>query len=151
MSGSTTLASDGNDPTWFTPFASVVSAGLAAGAMWLTQRIVGKAAFQTAINTGFQALLEEQRKAFEVRVKILRQELDDERKANNSERAQWAAETAQLRGEIINLTQTVESLKSILRRNNIPVPSSVPPRPPTALMELRQDGTDDDEDGGSLN
>ena len=97
---------------WFAPAVAAVSAALGAFGIWLANRMLGKAAFQTAINTGFKELtdqLQEERAA-------MRQELTEER-------VKSAAVEAQLRGEIINLTQVIEGLKDILRKNGIPVPS----------------------------
>lgn len=97
---------------WFAPLIGVATAALGAFGLWLAQRMLGKAAFQTAINSGFKDLtdqLQEERAA-------MRQEMTDER-------IKSAAVEAQLRGEIINLTQVIEGLKNILRENGIPVPS----------------------------
>lgn len=106
------MAADG-DATALTAMTAAGSAAMGAFSLWLANRLLGKAAFQTAINNGFQALtneLQEERKA------LLKQ--------LNEVQIQAAGERAELRGEIINLTQVVEGLKSILRRHGIPVPKS---------------------------
>jgi hypothetical protein len=113
------------------PLAALVGfAGATLGAfgLWLANRMLGKAAFQTAINSGFKELtdqLQEERKAY-------RDQLDAERLA-------WAGERAQLRGEIINLTQAIESLKSLLRRNGIAVPDMHTPAPDFVVLEEKPD------------
>lgn len=96
---------------WFAPIVAVVSATLGAFGLWLANRMLGKAAFQTAINSGFDKLTDQLQ---EERAALL--------KERNEERVAWAAERAQLRGEIINLTQAVESLKAYLRRNGLDIP-----------------------------
>ncbi len=73
--------------------------------------MLGKAAFQTAINSGFKGLLDQLQ---EERALLLAQLA--------AERLSWSAERAQTRGEIINLTQAVESLKNLLRRKGLEVP-----------------------------
>lgn len=109
----------GMDVSQHGPLAALVglvSAGLGAFGLWLANRILGKAAFQTAINDGFSRLtadLQEERNA-------LRTELVNER-------IERAKKEAELTGAILNLTQTVESLKNLLRRNGIPVPDAVQP------------------------
>lgn len=98
---------------WFTPVLATLSAVLGAFGLWLANRMLGKAAFQTAINAGFKDLTDQ-----------LQEERQAMLKERTEERLAWAAERAQLRGEIINLTQAVESLKNLLRRNGIEVPMS---------------------------
>lgn len=82
-----------------------------------------RAAFQTAINDGFAKLTTE-----------LQQERDTLRQELVAERVSRAAKEAELHGAILNLTQTVESLKALLRRNGIPVPEAQ--QPPTEFIEL---------------
>lgn len=97
---------------WFAPAIAVVTGVIGVFGLWLANRMLGKAAFQTAINSGFKDLtdqLQEERKA-------MREEM-------TAERVKAAAVEAQLRGEIINLTQVIEGLKKILRENGIPVPA----------------------------
>lgn len=81
------VASDQGD--WLAPVTGVASAGLTALLVWLGQRMIGKAAFQTALNNGFAILATE-----------LRKELDDERKL-----------TKELRTEVRQLQQALESLE----------------------------------------
>ena len=98
-------------PGLITVIAGLVGTVMGSVGLWLANRLMGKAAFQTAINAGFAALT---------------QELQEERNALRRElteaRVHWDAERAQLRGEIGNLTATIEGLKELLRRNGIPVP-----------------------------
>ena len=103
---------------WFAPMVGVVSAALGAFGVWLASRVMGKAAFQQAINNGFDGL-----------VNRLNEERAKADIAHNAERVAWAAERAQLRGEIINLTQAVESLKALLRRNGLDIPEAHRPAP----------------------
>lgn len=97
-------------PIW-AAITGVIGAGLGAVGLWLASRLMGKAAFQTAINAGFKELTDQ-----------LQEERQTYRKALDDERIAWAGERAQLRGEIINLTSTIEGLKRLLRRNGIDVP-----------------------------
>lgn len=106
----------------------VVSAALGAFGLWLANRMLGKAAFQTAINSGFQALtdqLQEERKEMQARWDL--------------ERINWAATEAQLRGEIINLTQAIESLKAYLRRKGLDVPEAHAPAADFIMLEGRKE------------
>jgi cation transport regulator ChaB len=109
-----------------TALVGLVSAGLGAFGLWLANRMLGKAAFQTAINAGFKDLTDQ-----------LQEERKDLQSRWDAERVAWAAERAQLRGEIINLTQAVESLKSLLRRRGIDVPETH--SPPTDFLILDGD------------
>jgi hypothetical protein len=106
-----------------------VTAGLGAFGLWLANRTLGRAAFQTAMNDGFSKLtdqLQEERKEMQARW--------------DAERIAWAAERAQLRGEIINLTQAVESLKSLLRRSGIQVPDIRTPPADYVVLGKSDDG-----------
>lgn len=109
--------------------AGLTLAGAALGAfgLWLANRMLGKAAFQTAINAGFKDLTDQ---------------LQEERKSmfaeRTAERLAWASERAQLRGEIINLTQAVESLKALLRRRGIDVPEMHAPPVDLIILEGEQ-------------
>lgn len=103
---------------WFTPLIAVVSGAIGAFGLWLANRMLGKAAFQTAIGDGFMKLTDQLQ---EERATLLRTLAD--------ERIAWASERAQLRGEVINLTQAVESLKHLLRRNGLDVPETHTPPP----------------------
>lgn len=127
------MAADGGDLSGISAgFLASGSAVFGAFGLWLANRLMGKAAFQTAINNGFQSLLNE-----------LQEERAAMAKQHNEERVRAAAEHAELRGEIINLTQVVEGLKSILRRHGIPVPKAK-----TLLggemITLAQEGDDED-------
>jgi hypothetical protein len=106
---------------WFAPFVGMVSAALGAAGVWLASRVMGKAAFQQAINAGFMGLNER-----------LAEESARRDAGHAEERIRWAAQRAQFEGEIINLTQAVESLKAHLRRAGLAIPEDH--SPPTGQM-----------------
>lgn len=81
--------------------AGIATATIGAVAMWVTNRGIGRAAMDQAWNARFQTLME-RTEAFHA-----------------TERAAWQAERLQLRGEIVNLKQTVASLTESLRRHGI--------------------------------
>lgn len=117
------------EPSWVAGISAAVTAMLGAAGLWLANRLMGKAAFQTAINNGFKALLDE--------VQEDRAEL---RRTLEKERAEAAVERAQLRGEIRGLTQVIESLKVQLRTHGIPIPEARKPSPHEAaagVIELK--------------
>lgn len=125
------MAADG-DANALTALTAGGSAIMGAFGLWLANRLMGKAAFQSAIGDGFNKLTDQ-----------LQEERAELRRQMNEERIRAAAEHAELRGEIINLTQVVEGLKSILRRHGIPVPKA------KALLggemiTLAQEGGDDE-------
>lgn len=99
---------------WSNAVIGTAGAGIGAFGLWLANRMLGKAAFQTAINSGFKELtdqLQEERQA-------LMAELSAERLANHQERTQ-------LRGEVSQLRQVVESLKNLLRRHGVDIPEDL--------------------------
>jgi hypothetical protein len=96
---------------WSNTVIGAVVAAIGAFGLWVANRMLGKAAFQTAINAGFKELLDQ----LQEERRVLMAELSAERTANSTERTQ-------MRGEIRNLRQVVESLKNVLRSNGIPVP-----------------------------
>lgn len=110
----TTTVSDrlhGIEPSWITGAATIVGALIGGFCLWLANRMMGKAAFQAAINTGFASLLAEvNRDRAELRATIER------------ERVETATERAHLRGEISNLMQSIDSLHAELRRHGIAIP-----------------------------
>lgn len=83
---------------WFTPALALVSAAIGAAGLWLANRMMGKAAFEQAMNSRFQVLME-RTEAFHA-----------------TERASWHEERLHMRGEIVNLKQTVATLTNALRR-----------------------------------
>lgn len=91
--------------------AGAVGAALGAFGLWLANRMLGKAAIQTALNGMAKDLIDQ-----------LQEERAAMKASWDAERVTAAAREAQLRGEIINLTQAVESLKALLRRKGIDVP-----------------------------
>lgn len=97
-------------PVWVA-LTGVLGAALGAFGLWLANRMLGKAAFQTAINSGFRDLTDQ-----------LQEERNFFRHQLAAERVAWATERADLGGQIRNLTQALESLKQHLARNGIPVP-----------------------------
>ena len=102
---------DPSHQSLFAALAAMAGAALGAFGLWLANRMLGKAAFQTAINDGFAKLTKE-----------LQEERDGYRIELTRERVSWAAERATLQGEIRNLMQSIESLKNELRRNGIAIP-----------------------------
>lgn len=99
---------------WFAPAVALISSVMTALILFAAQRLVGKAAWQTAITAGNRDLIDQ-----------LQEERRDMRAERSAERLSWEGERAQMRGEIINLTQAFESLKSYLRREGINVPEGV--------------------------
>lgn len=98
---------------WFAPVLAFVSAIAAATILFFARRLVGKAAWETAMATANKDLIDQ-----------LQEERRDFIQMRNAERIEWASERSQLHGEIINLTQAFESLKSYLRREGINVPET---------------------------
>lgn len=91
--------------------ASTAGAVFGGFALWAANRLMGRAAFQTAINDGFNKLTEQ-----------LQEERNQALNELQAERVAWAAERAELKGEIRGLTQAVESLHRELVRHGIPLP-----------------------------
>lgn len=119
-------------PKWLAfmgPVLVALTTGLIA---WLANRVVGKAAFQQAINTGFKDLLgtiRAEHQDCQDRLEKLEAKYD-------AAKVRGVSERAQLRGEIINLSQVVLSLARILRHHGIPIPDG---QLPTSLLN---DGSD---------
>ena len=116
-----------NDPDMFqhlgTVVASIASAVLGALGLWLANRVMGKAAFQTAINQGFEALtnqLQEERKQLLAEIEL--------------GRARGCAERAELADKIADLVRTVEGLKALLRAHGIDVPDTHGPEEIAAMV-----------------
>lgn len=140
MRGLTVAAGDGGiDPATQTSLlgwlGGALTAVLGAVGLWLANRLAGKAAVQMAINDGFKALtaeLQEERAKLLEECKALRHELA-------TAKAAWEIREADLKGDIRNLTQVVESLKSELRRHGIPIPAAPitgnEPRPGATILE----------------
>lgn len=133
----------------------VFTAGVGALGLWLANRLMGKAAFQQAINNGFKDLLDKVNADRDRLTTELHQEkVEAERERHRlaavlaDKEIAAAAERAQLRGEIINLTQVVESLKALLRANGIPVPQSKVKGPVASMIvmgdEVFKQGGDDE-------
>lgn len=80
--------------------AGLATATVGAVGLWLAQRVLGKAAFQTAINDGFSKLTQD-----------LQEERDRLTKEIAAERIAWADERATLKGRIRQLEQTLASLE----------------------------------------
>lgn len=115
-------------PGLLAALAGILGAAIGGFALWLANRLLGKAAFQTAINDGFAKLASAQDRANAKLEKQL-----------TAERIGWAAERATLQGEIRNLMQAVDSLKSELRRHGIPIPlGSMAGREPDAGATIFQ-------------
>lgn len=83
--------------------------------VWLAQRVLGKAAFQTAINDGFAKLtekLQKEREELRAEIDIERKAIETERRAFNADRIQWSLERTTLLGRIRNLEQFIVSLEA---------------------------------------
>lgn len=106
-----------------TAVAGFLGAVVGACGLWLANRLMGKAAFQSAINDGFAKLTDQ-----------LQEERDGYRKALDAERLTWAGERATLKGEIRNLMQAIESLKAELRRHGVPIPEGQRPAPEVGAL-----------------
>lgn len=95
------------------------SAIIGAIGLWFANRVLGKAAFQEAINQGFNSLLitlQKERDGLEAEVHALRKDLDEKERSHQRDRDA-------LRGEIRNLGQIVESLKNYITRNGLEIPN----------------------------
>lgn len=106
-----------------TVVTSVVSAVFGALGLWWANRVLGKAAFQTAINQGFEALTNQLQ---EERVQLLA-EIEQGRTRGREERAA-------LTEKINELVRTVEGLKSLLRAHGIDVPDGHGPEEIAAMV-----------------
>lgn len=109
------------DPTHssaLTAMAGSLGAIIGAFGLWIASRMMGKAAFQTAMNDGFAKLMAAQASVNEE----LQRTMAADRLALSTERLAWAGERASLKGEIRNLMQALDSLKSELRRHGIAIP-----------------------------
>lgn len=87
--------------------AGLATATVGAIGLWLAQRVLGKAAFQTAMNDGFAKLNDKLQVEMERREKVFAAE----RATFTAERIAWADEKAQLKGRIRQLEQQVEGLE----------------------------------------
>ena len=119
-------------PKWLAFMGPVLVALVTGLIAWLANRVVGKAAFQQAINTGFKDLLDTIRAEHQ----DCQDRLEKLEEKYDAAKLRGVSERAQLRGEIINLTQVVLSLARILRHNGIPIPDG---QLPTSLLN---DGSD---------
>lgn len=98
---------------WFAPAAAAISSVMTAFILFAAQRLVGKAAWETAMAAANKDLIDQ-----------LQEERKDYLAERAEERLMWAGERAEMTGQIINLTQALESLKSYLRRKGIEVPET---------------------------
>lgn len=106
-----------------TVLTGVASAVFGALGLWLANRLMGKAAFQTAINQGFDELtnqLQEERKQLLAEIEL--------------GRARGRAERAELADKIADLVRTVEGLKALLRAHGIDIPDSHGPADIEAMV-----------------
>lgn len=102
----------------------VAAAALGAVGTWAAQRVLGKAAFQNAITTGFDVLSTQ-----------LRTDNRELRETLAAQRKECAEELAQLRGELVNAQTIINSLANILRRNGlIDIPEARHTSPPMVTL-----------------
>jgi hypothetical protein len=81
--------------------ATAIGALIGAFGLWLANRMLGKAAFEGMMTARFKEIM------------------DQQRALHNEERAVWHAAELGLKGEIVNLRQTISSLTSDLRRRGV--------------------------------
>jgi hypothetical protein len=112
---------------WFAPALALISSVVTAFILFAAQRLVGKAAWETAMATANRDLIDQ-----------LQEERRDMLAERAAERVAWAAERSQFTGEIINLTQALESLKSYLRRQGIEIPEGAN-HPPVEMTVIKGD------------
>lgn len=112
--------------SWFTPVMTLVGTVFGGILLWAAQRLVGKAAWQQAITAANRDLIDQ-----------LQEERADARRSLENYKIESAAERAQLRGEIINLTQTVTTMKRWMRENGHDFPEDR--YPPVALVLLSEE------------
>lgn len=134
-------------PLWMKYGLGALIAALGA---WLANRLIGKAAWQQSLNTGFEKLvaaLQAERLALVEDFKHERHTLETRLAELEAEyetaKAEAHAERVQLRGEIRNLTQVIRSLESTLRAAGIPIPEH--PAPSAVVFQLMQGGYDDNQ------
>lgn len=87
--------------------AGLATATVGAIGLWLAQRVLGKAAFQTAMNDGFAKLNDKLQVEMDRREKVIAAE----HLAIAAERIAWSEERTALKGRIRQLEQTVGSLQ----------------------------------------
>lgn len=113
---------------WLTPalaaLGAVCAAALGALAHWAASRLVGKAAWQQAINSGFQGLVDRMETERKAAAEAHAQQLAAIADMHERERLLWATRQAQMQGDMINLRQAFESLKAHLSRRGIQIPAS---------------------------
>ena len=110
---------------------AAIGAAFGAVALWLTNRLVGRAAWQNALNSGFSDLA----KAQAARLEDVETELKALREERRVGMAQARAERLQLHGEIVQLRQVIQGLRRVLREHNIDV-AEVPDEPPGMFVTL---------------
>lgn len=98
---------------WFAPAVAAISSVMTAIILFAAQRLVGKAAWETAMAAANRDMIDQ-----------LQEERRDYQHARAEERAEWAQRNAELEGRVVNLTQALESLKSYLRRKGIEIPEA---------------------------
>lgn len=97
--------------------ATAIGAAIGAFGLWLANRMLGKAAFEAMMTSRFKEIM------------------DQQRALHAEERAMWRATELGLRGDIVNLHQTIDSLTSDLRRRGvIDTPESRYGRDPTITI-----------------
>lgn len=109
--------------------AAPLGAAIGAAGLWLANRLVGKAAVQSALNAGFRDLLEAHQRQNTALVETLRRE----RIEHNTERLE-------LLGEIRNLNQTIRSLRTYLAKHGH---EDIPDLGPASTEVVRLDSPDD--------
>lgn len=136
----------GVDPTHTNIFgwlAGLATATIGAVGLWLAQRVLGKAAFQTAMNDGFSKLtdqLQEERNALRVELETERKAWINERNGWAAEKVAWNAEKAMLVGYIRSLMQTVQTLERRLGVEPSTLPIDIPGEPGAMMIPPKDPG-----------
>lgn len=98
---------------WFTPATALASSAVTAFVVWAGQRLIGKAAWQTAITAANRDLIDQ-----------LQEERSTLRDEFDTYKVESLADRTRLHNEIYNLTQALQSLHALLRREGVEVPLS---------------------------
>lgn len=96
--------------------SGITVSALGACGMWMANRLMGKAAFRNAIDSGFEKLVDQ-----------LQQERSELALMLERERQAWTAERTELVAEIGRLRGEVDCLADYLRQHGITIPANTPP------------------------
>lgn len=142
------MADTGHDPgssvAGIAALAAFGSAAVTAAAGWLAQRLVGKAAWEQMVanaNKDLIASLQAERADLRKEFREYKEEAEKNRLRLYEEfeayKISTSGERAQLRGEILNMTQAMQGLKNQVRELGGHIPEDR--YPPAALSTLSGD------------